>query len=161
MSKKKRGRGRGRGGPGQGQGQGHYQGNGHPRGRHRRPRPHHGGGDRPPGGQNEALDVQENGEPIATEPASGVLELHPNGYGFLRDTKNNYQRERTDPFVPGTMIDKFGLREGVLINGMVQPSRKQQGPRLREIIDIDGMKPEDYVNVKTFDSLTPINPESW
>ena len=103
----------------------------------------------------------ENGEPVPTVPASGVLELHPNGYGFLRDTKNNYQRERTDPFVPGTMIDKFGLREGVLVNGMVQPSRKQQGPRLREILDIDGMKPEEYVNVKSFDSLTPINPESW
>ena len=103
----------------------------------------------------------ENGEPVPTVPASGVLELHPNGYGFLRDTTNNYQRERTDPFVPGTMIDKFGLREGVLINGMVQPSRKQQGPRLREILDIDGMKPEEYVNVKGFDAMTPINPESW
>jgi transcription termination factor Rho len=163
MSKKKRGRGRGRGGPGQGgpgQGQGHYQGNGHPRGRHRRPRPHHGGGDRPPGGQNEP-DVQENGEPIATEPASGVLELHPNGYGFLRDTKTNYQRERTDPFVPGTMIEKFGLREGVLVNGLVQQNRRQEGPRLKEIIDVDGLKPEDYLLVKNFDQLTPINPESW
>ena len=37
---------------------------------------------------------------------------------------------------------------------------KQQGPRLREIIDVDGMRPDEYVNVKTFESLTPINPES-
>ena len=59
------------------------------------------------------------------------------------------------------MIDKFRLREGVLINGMVQQGRRQQGPRLKEIIDVDGMKPEDYVNVKSFDELTPINPESW
>jgi transcription termination factor Rho len=103
----------------------------------------------------------ENGEPGPLEPASGILELHPNGYGFLRDPKNNYQRERTDPFVPGTMIEKFHLREGVLINGMIQQARKQQGPRVREILDIDGMPPQDYVNVKTFDSLTPINPESW
>ena len=72
-----------------------------------------------------------------------------------------YTRERTDPFVPGTMIDKFRLREGVLINGMVQQGRRQQGPRLKEILDVDGMKPEDYPNVKTFDALTPINPESW
>ncbi len=91
----------------------------------------------------------------------GVLELHPNGYGFLRNPKTNYLRERSDPFVPGTMIDKFGLREGVLINGLVQQARKQQGPRLKEIIDVDGMKPEEYVNVKSFDALTPINPESW
>ncbi len=31
----------------------------------------------------------------------------------------------------------------------------------REIIDVDGMKPEDYVNVKAFDQMTPINPEQW
>lgn len=103
----------------------------------------------------------DNGEPGVVEPGVGVLELHPNGYGFLRNPKTNFLRERTDPFVPGTMIDKFRLREGVLINGLVQQARKQQGPRLREIIDVDGMKPEDYVNVKSFDSLTPINPESW
>lgn len=95
------------------------------------------------------------------EPAAGVLELHPNGYGFLRDPKSNYQRERTDPFVPGAMIEKFGLREGVLITGMVQHSRKQQGPRLKEIQDVDGCKPEDYPNVKSFDDLTPITPECW
>jgi transcription termination factor Rho len=94
-------------------------------------------------------------------PGSGVLEMHPNGYGFLRDPSTNFDRERTDPFVPGTMIEKFGLREGVLISGMVQHHRKQQGPRLREILDVDGMPPEDYVNVKSFDQLTPINPEEW
>jgi transcription termination factor Rho len=103
----------------------------------------------------------ENGEPLPVEPGSGVLELHPNGYGFLRNPDNNLTRERTDPFVPGTMIDKFRLREGVLINGMVQQGRRQQGPRLKEVLDVDGMKPEDYPNVKTFDALTPINPESW
>jgi transcription termination factor Rho len=116
-------------------------------------------GDRPPGGPEPEL--LENGEPVPTEPACGVLELHPNGYGFLRDTKNNYQRERTDPFVPGTMIERFGLREGLLINGLVQQNRRQEGPRLKEIVDVDGRKPEDYLTVKTFDSLTPINPESW
>jgi transcription termination factor Rho len=113
--------------------------------------------ERPPYSENEP----DNGEPGVIEPGSGVLEMHPNGYGFLRSPKTNFLRERTDPFVPGTMIDKFRLREGVLINGMVQQSRKQQGPRLKEIIDVDGMKPEDYVNVKSFDDLTPINPESW
>ncbi|MEX0677994.1 MAG: transcription termination factor Rho [Pirellulales bacterium] len=103
----------------------------------------------------------DNGEPGIVEPGMGVLELHPNGYGFLRNPKTNYLRERSDPFVPGTMIDKFGLREGLMINGMVQQARKQQGPRLKEILDVDGMKPEDYVNVKSFDQLTAINPESW
>ena len=95
------------------------------------------------------------------EPGFGLLELHPNGYGFLRSPDNNYSRERTDPFVPGTMIEKYGLRPGLMIQGMVQQARKQQGPRLREITDVDGLKPDDYVNVKSFDELTPINPEEW
>ena len=154
MAKKKRGRG-GRGMNGSGPFH-----NGHiPRGRRRRGGGGGGGVDRgiPP----DVEPLMENGEPVPLEPALGVLELHPNGYGFLRDPKNNYQRERTDPFVPGTMIEKFALREGVMINGMVQQSRKQQGPRLREIVDVDGIKPEDYLNVKSFDALTPINPESW
>jgi len=95
------------------------------------------------------------------QPGGGVLEMHPNGYGFLRDPTDNYVRQMTDPFVPGSMIDKFVLREGLHIQGMVQPGRRQQGPRLKEITDVDGIKPEEYRDVKTFDQLTPINPESW
>jgi transcription termination factor Rho len=91
----------------------------------------------------------------------GMLEMHPNGYGFMRSPENNYSRERSDPFVPGTMIERYGLRQGVMLHGMVQPGRKQQGPRLRELIDVDGMPPEEYLNVKSFDQLTPINPERW
>ena len=68
-------------------------------------------------------EVAENGEPLPLEPGEGVLELHPNGYGFLRNPANNYQRERSDPFVPGTMVERFGLREGVMIRGLVQQNR--------------------------------------
>jgi transcription termination factor Rho len=112
-------------------------------------------------GDNRNAEPADNGEPGPVEPGSGVLEMHPNGYGFLRSPDNNYTREMTDPFVPGSMIEKYRLREGVLIHGMVQAGRRQQGPRLREITDVDGMPPDDYKNVKTFDELTPINPESW
>ena len=87
--------------------------------------------------------------------------MHPNGYGFLRNPATNFTRERSDPFVPGTMIEKFGLREGVLIHGMVQHHRKQQGPRLREILDVDGIAPESYPDVRSFEDLTPITPEQW
>jgi transcription termination factor Rho len=107
------------------------------------------------------MEPVENGEAEALQPGRGMLELHPNGYGFLRSPENNYDRVRSDPFVPGTMIDKYRLREGLMISGMVQRARKQQGPRLREVTDVDGMPPDDYVNVKTFDELTPINPRSW
>jgi transcription termination factor Rho len=106
-------------------------------------------------------DESDNGDPLPLVSGSGVLEMHPNGYGFLRNPATNFTRERTDPFVPGTMIEKFGLREGLLLSGMVQHHRKQQGPRLKELLDVDGMAPEDYVNVKTFDELTPITPNQW
>jgi transcription termination factor Rho len=59
------------------------------------------------------------------------------------------------------MIEKFRLRQGVMVRGTVQPGRRNQGPRLKEILDVDGMKPEDYPSVKSFDQLTPINPEKW
>lgn len=107
------------------------------------------------------LEPVENGEADALQEGCGMLELHPNGYGFLRSPTNNYDRVRSDPFVPGTMIEKYRLREGLLITGMVQRARKQQGPRLREITAVDGMPPEKYAEVKAFDELTPINPENW
>ncbi|MCH7751187.1 MAG: transcription termination factor Rho [Planctomycetes bacterium] len=106
-------------------------------------------------------DFSDNGDPLPLVPGSGVLEMHPNGYGFMRNPATNFTRERSDPFVPGTMIEKFGLREGVLIHGMVQHHRKEQGPRLREILDVDGIAPEDYPDVKRFEDLTPITPEQW
>ena len=106
-------------------------------------------------------EFTEDGEPIPLEPGNGVLEMHPNGYGFLRSPDTNYQRERTDPFVPGTMIERYKLREGVYIKALVQPGRRQQGPRVKEIQEVEGMNPDDYPNVKTFDQLTPINPETW
>ncbi|MEC7293754.1 MAG: transcription termination factor Rho [Planctomycetota bacterium] len=166
MAKRRRSRSGGRSGYGGGQG-----GQGGRRRRYRRG----GGGGGPVAAGAGAVDmegegmrppepepeVSENGEPIPLEPGEGVLELHPNGYGFLRSPQSNYSRERTDPFVPATMIDRFRLREGVFVKAKVQQGRRQQGPRVRELEEIEGMTPEKYVEVKTFDQLTPINPESW
>jgi transcription termination factor Rho len=164
MGKRKKGRGP-RGGHGGPRGGGHPGGGGgSANGRHRGRGPvRRYPSSNEPVGRLPYPDVEpvENGEPLPLEPCKGVLEMHPNGYGFLRNPDNNYQRERTDPFVPGTMIEKFRLREGVMISGMMQPGRRQQGPRLKEIFDVDGMVPDAYPNVKTFDQLTPINPESW
>ena len=81
------------------------------------------------------------------EPGYGLLEMHPNGYGFLRSPETTYTRERSDPFVPGTMIEKYRLRQGVMIKGTVQPARRQQGPRLRDITDVDGLPPDEYPTI--------------
>src|SRR5687767_13943684 len=109
--------------------------------RRRRQGPPGGFNRRPEGGGGGAPEpepvLDENGE-VQCYEGYGMLEMHPNGYGFLRSPENNYSRERTDPFVPGTMIEKFRLRQGVMIKGLVQPGRRNQGPRLREIQDVDG-----------------------
>ena len=160
MGKKRRGSGR-QGGGGGGQGvQGGQGGGGPNNGRPRRRRRGGQGGQ----GRNRSHQYEDDGNDASDapcEPGSGLLEMHPNGYGFLRSNTNNYSRERTDPFVPGTMIEKFGLRQGVMITGMVQQARRQQGPRLKEIADVEGVLPEDYTNIRAFESLTPINPERW
>lgn len=103
----------------------------------------------------------EPGDPSTYYEVTGALELHPNGYGFLRDPNNDYTRIITDPFVPGSMIEKYNFREGVLISGLIQPGTKTQGPRLREIKDVDGIAADDYPNIIPFDERTPINPEEW
>jgi transcription termination factor Rho len=179
MSKRRRSRSQGRGGYGGGQGQGGQGGGGGGGGgggygRRRRYRRGGGGGGPVPAGagavdmEGEGMqppdlepEVSENGEPIPLEPGSGVLEMHPNGYGFLRSVETNYVRERTDPFVPATMIERYKLREGVFLKVQVQAGRRQQGPRVRELDEVEGMPPEEWANVKSFDQRTPINPESW
>ena len=143
-----------------GSGGGGSRRNGRPSGgnsRRRRNNNYRGSNNRRPPNNEELPEIDES---ELTEGV-GLLEMHPNGYGFLRNSDNNYSRERTDPFVPGTMIEKFGLRPGVMIRGKVQPARRQQGPRLREIIDVDGIPPDEFVDVPSFDAKTPINPEHW
>ena len=149
MAKKKRGsRGRSGGYNNNNQSEGGNGYQGKPRGgRRRRPR------------SNPEDNAINPDAPI--EESIGILEKHPNGYGFLRSADNHYSRERSDPFVPSTMFEKFNLREGVQIKAKVQDTRRQQGPRVKEIDEIDGMSPEDYANVPSFDELTPINPEQW
>ena len=185
MSKRRRSRshgGQGPGGQGPGQGSGGQgpggQGSGgyggrRGRGRYRGGSGGGGGGGMPTGAGSIGMDSEgmrppdlepellENGEPVPLEPGSGVLEMHPNGSGFLRRAETNYVRERADPFVPATMIERYKLREGVFVQGLVQLGRRQQGPRVREVQEVEGLPPEQYANVKTFDQLTPINPETW
>ena len=182
-SSRSRGRGRGRGRSGGGDnnnGDSQNQGNsgGSNRGGRGRRRRGGGGGNNSQGNKSRGNSGNKNrnnnggrnrkrhSDPVEFDDVElvegvGMLEMHPNGYGFLPSPANNFSRERSDPFVPGTMIEKFGLRAGVLINAKVQPARRQQGPRVRELINVDGMAPEEYTEVKNFDQLTPINPEQW
>ena len=89
--------------------------------------------------------------------AEGVLEMHPKGYGFLRDPARNYASQPGDAYVGAPLIAKHGLREGVLLTGPVEPPRKGSGPRLARVDRIEGLPPEEY-KPRKFDSLTAVDP---
>ena len=114
-----------------------------------------GGGNR--GDRNRRTRAVYTGEEI-NGIIKGVLELHPKGYGFLRDPSKNYAAQESDSFVSSSIIEKYGLREGILIEGDVGPGAKGQGPRLKEIVSIDGRTVEEYAQIRNFEELTPVNP---
>jgi transcription termination factor Rho len=91
-------------------------------------------------------------------PVLGVLELHPKGYGFIRDAKAGYFSQETDPFVSSSLIEKFGLREGVQITGESVPGGRGQGPRLRQVDTVEGRPVDTYRQIRSFEDLTPITP---
>jgi transcription termination factor Rho len=109
------------------------------------------------GGQRPQGPPQQRG-PEQVIPVIGVLELHPKGYGFLRDAKAGYISQESDAFVSSSLIEKYRLREGVIVTGEGTVGHRGQGPRLRSVDTIDGRTPENYLNVKNFDELTPITP---
>lgn len=94
--------------------------------------------------------------------ASGVLQINEKGFGFLRHAVNNYRPSPKDIFVPRSVIQKFSLREGVMISGVASPSEndrgRQQADQLTGIDHINGLVPEEYSNVTEFTKLTSVDP---
>src|SRR5260370_7506492 len=78
------------------------------------------------------------------QTAEGVLELHSKGFGFLRNPGRHYAAQQSDPYVSAPLIQKFGLREGMLLSGPVEPSRKGTGPRLAGVEHLEGPDPKKY-----------------
>ena len=119
-----------------------------------------GRGQQSRGGRSRTRRTQptgQNGQEI-TGTIEGVLELHPKGYGFLRDPQKNYAAQDIDAFVSSSLIDKHGLREGILIRGEVGPGSKGQGPRLKSIELLDGRTLEENATIRHFDDLTAVTP---
>jgi transcription termination factor Rho len=89
---------------------------------------------------------------------TGVLELHPKGYGFLRNPAQNFKAGTNDVYVGTPLLTKFQLRQGVRLTGLVEAAKRGQGPRLAELIEIEGRAPDQYVGLRGFDDLTAIDP---
>jgi transcription termination factor Rho len=87
----------------------------------------------------------------------GVLELHPKGFGFLRSPKRFYVAQPGDAYVSPQLIQRFSLREGVLIAGPTEHAPKGNGLRLADVEHIEGDVPDRFLR-RNFDDLTPIDP---
>jgi|SRR5579883_662450 len=92
--------------------------------------------------------------------AHGVLEMHPKGYGFLRNPARHYAPTQQDAYVPGQLIDKYNLAEGVLLGGPLEPPRRGSGPRLAAVEQIEGGDPKLYRR-REWDELTAVDPTKW
>ncbi|MCL4304370.1 transcription termination factor Rho [bacterium] len=93
--------------------------------------------------------------------ASGVLEILPDGYGFLRSAQASYLPSPDDVYVSPSQIKRFGLRTGHLITGQVRPPK--EGERffaLLKVHNVNGTNPDVTKEIVHFDDLTPIYPDN-
>lgn len=90
----------------------------------------------------------------------GVLEVLPDGYGFLRSSEYNYLPSPDDIYVSPSQIKRFSLRLGDTVDGEVRPPK--EGERffaLIQVNSINGRKPAELEERVSFDYLTPLYPE--
>lgn len=91
--------------------------------------------------------------------SKGVLEVLPDGYGFLRSSDYNYLPSPDDIYVSPSQIKKFLLRTGDFVSGQVRPPK--EGERffaLLRVEAVNGLSPEAIRERTLFDNLTPVYP---
>ncbi len=91
---------------------------------------------------------------------NGVLEILPDGYGFLRSPDYNYLPGPDDIYVSPSQIRRFGLRTGDTVSGTVRPPK--DGERYFALLKVETLNreaPEKAKDKILFDNLTPLYPE--
>lgn len=91
--------------------------------------------------------------------SKGVLEVLPDGYGFLRSSDYNYLPSPDDIYVSPSQIKKFNLRTGDFVSGQVRPPK--EGERffaLLRVEAVNALSPDNIRNRTLFDNLTPVYP---
>lgn len=91
--------------------------------------------------------------------SEGVLEMMPDGYGFLRSSDYNYLSSPDDVYVSPSQIKLFGLKTGDTVNGSVRPPKEgEKYFALLKVETINGKKPDEVRDRLPFDYLTPLFP---
>jgi len=91
--------------------------------------------------------------------SEGVLEMMPDGYGFLRSSDYNYLSSPDDVYVSPSQIKLFGLKTGDTVHGAVRPPKEgEKYFALLKVDTINGKSPEEVRDRVPFDYLTPLFP---
>jgi len=92
------------------------------------------------------------------EIREGLLDILPEGYGFLRVT--GYISGDKDVYVSANQVRKFGLRKGDIVSGPIRPPRsKEKFPAVVRIDKVNGMDPDEAMGRARFNKLTPLFPD--
>lgn len=95
--------------------------------------------------------------PAECQDGSGILELHPDGYGFLRGA--SLTPSNRDIYVSMAQVRRFSLRTGDLVTGKVRPQRDgDKYSAMLYITEINGLPADGVANRPAFDDLTPCYP---
>lgn len=111
--------------------------------------------------ESDAQDHKKKGdrEEESGAVSSGVLELLPDGFGFLRSPDYNYLPSPDDIYVSPSQVKKFNLRTGDTIEGSVRPPKDQERFFALTKVDRVNFQPPEYTKDRQlFDNLTPLYP---
>jgi transcription termination factor Rho len=91
---------------------------------------------------------------------TGVLEILPDGYGFLRSDEYNYESSPDDIYVSPSQIKRFGLQDGDTVAGRVRPPKEgEKFFALIQVDDVNGITPGQIEERKDFEDLKPVFPD--
>lgn len=108
--------------------------------------------------QQEQQEKAYSFEGILT--GTGVLEIMPDGYGFLRSSDYNYLSSPDDIYVSQSQIKLFGLKTGDVVEGGIRPPKEgEKYFPLVKVIKINGRDPSIVRDREPFDHLTPLFPD--
>ncbi|HZV03375.1 MAG TPA: transcription termination factor Rho [Planctomycetota bacterium] len=102
--------------------------------------------------------IRENRTAIIT--GEGVLEILPDGFGFLRSPDYSYTPSPDDIYISPSQIRRFGIRTGNIVAGQIRPPKENERYfALLKVEKINGEAPESMHDRPHFDDLTPLYPE--